>query len=330
MWKEILKGRGLIDPEKIKDALNFEREPRFAGSKGQIPKFYRHGEESEYANLTDSNLLDVEFEGREIRVKGDITVDGETISFTASQRLPKPLAAMSNLPYNLRPFQISSIDIPKKLLEDDKEGDFEYEIRQFIGDNLAEYFNGFFRYFEKDLKYEYPNFFRTSEGLRSGKEDDYGNVRYDRRSKQQSFKDVLRKPDSSNVREFNEVMSDAYKYIKALPVTKLKALIKRGIVKEIENPEEEYKYQVLKRNHMIDGMPIVLFFDEALWSGGEEYVFEVTDDQGTYDLNLYARFDFDDVNRSNITSKERQKLIDNAKKFMKMSPESIIEAILRS
>ena len=335
MWQEILKERGLIDPKKIKRALNLEKEPQFAGNQNQIPKFDPYGEEGEYANVTDSNLLDVEFENKTIRVKGDITVDGETIPFSAFQRLPKPFVAMSKLPYNLRQFQISSVDIPKKFLEGDEESNFKSGIRAFIGEELAYYFNGIFRYFEEDMDYEYKDFFRTSQGLKSGREDDYGDVRYDKRSKRESFKDVLRKPDSSNVKEFDEIMSKSWKefYI-ALPINEniVRGLVKRDLLSYDEKDLERNSipYHVTKKGENMDigGTRLTIYPTETFNSNDPKI--RIKDVEGEYDLSVYASFDRSiDKIRGEVSSAERQKVIDDYKAFKKMTGKQILDEIMR-
>ena len=85
MWQEILKARGLIDPKKLKQAMDLDKKPQFAGLGKRIPKEGRYSDDGEYADVTDNRILDVEFEKKAIRVKGDITVDGKTIPFSVSQ-----------------------------------------------------------------------------------------------------------------------------------------------------------------------------------------------------------------------------------------------------
>jgi len=346
MWKSILKARGLIDPQKLKQAMGLDknglwRNPQFAGLGKRIPKEGRYSDDGEYADVTANRILDIEFEKRDIRVKGDITVDGETIPFTASVRLPKPLAAMSKLPYDFRMFHVHSMEfrnnMPKEFLSEENDN-FQDGIENYIGEELADYFNSFFRYYEEDMDYEDKDFFRTSQGLRSGREDDYGDVRYDRRSKQDSFKDVLRKPDSSNVGEFKEVMSSDDHYTTALPVDKdgapnkaLKRLIEKGIVIEKEKPTEEYKYYVSEQNRkkVINGLPIHLYFSESMYGGGEEHFLEIEDNLGDYLLHFYAALDIFNESKNQYSSRERQEIIDAAKKFRKMSGKQILDEILR-
>ena len=78
MWQAILKARGLIDPKKLKQAMDLDKKPQFADLGKKIPKEGRYSDDGEYADVTDNRILDVEFEKKAIRVKGDITVDGKT------------------------------------------------------------------------------------------------------------------------------------------------------------------------------------------------------------------------------------------------------------
>lgn len=175
---ELKKGRGLIDPEKVRQRIMRFRQFGVLGKK--LPK--RVQGKIEYAKVEKADITALQFEDKEINVRGFIEWDGMQIKFEANQDLPKPLMGMKTLPTNLSKFDIDSI-MPKRL-EDNP------YIRDYIGFELADYFNHHFRYMNSD---DFPEkFFRTSGGLKSGKEDEDGEVRYDKRSKRNSFKDVLR------------------------------------------------------------------------------------------------------------------------------------------
>ena len=341
MWQNILKARGLIDPKKLKRAMDLDKKPQFAGLGKRIPKEGRYSDDGEYADVTDNRILDVEFEKKAIRVKGDITVDGKTIPFSASVGLPKPLAVMSKLPYNFRRFHVNSMEfrnnMPKEFLSEENDN-FQDGIESYIEEELAAYFNLWFRYFEEDVAYDtgYENkdFFRTSQGLKSGREDDYENVRYDRRSKRDSFKDVLRKPDSSNVREFVELIENRLEP-KVLPINEkiVRRLVEKGFFEYDESGLERntfpYTSTEKARDVEVYGVPINLHLDESFVEGDPSITIrEKPPSDLQYEASLYAYLNFP-VERRNTTSKERQKLIDAHKAFKRLSGKKILDEILR-
>ena len=342
MWQEILKERGLIDPKELKQALGLDKNPQFADLGKRIPKEGRYSDDGEYADVTANRLLDVEFEKRAIRVKGDITVDGKTIPFSASVGLPKPLAAMSKLPYNFRRFHVNSMEMPKEFLSEENDN-FQDGIERYIGEELAAYFNLWFRYFEEDAAkeygYEMKDFFRTSGGLKSGREDDYGNVRYDRRGKQDSFKDVLRKPDSSNVREFSELFENRLEP-KVLPINEkiVRRLVEKGFFEYDESALERntfpYTSTEKARDVEVDGVPINLLLDQSFDESDPSITIrEKPPSDLQYEASLYAYLNTPYSPhmppKGGTTSEERQKLIDSYKAFKKLTGKQILDEILR-
>tara|TARA_R100000388_G_scaffold23619_1_gene17982 strand:- start:4500 stop:5525 length:1026 start_codon:yes stop_codon:yes gene_type:complete len=340
MWKMILKVQPLLDARKLGDALGFIEAPI-----DLMYEFKRHmmkpslmilgekeGELNEEYEMTRIELNNFDAKGKKMVLEGEYTLEklGD-FTFQAIYTFDKNLVAMSSLPnLDRKNLTILTDDKFKRLTRNnsynvnrDFRGKIGYAVFSFLDgsfDNISEY----------DSEY-------VLTGPRLSRDKD---LERDKRGKQERFKEVLRKPDSSNVREFDEVMSSRYSdYTTALPVDKdgapnkaLKRLIEKGIVIEKEEPKEEYKYDVSEQNRemVIDGIPIQLYFDEGLYGGGEEHFLEIEDNLGEYPLYFYAQLDiFREPRKNQYSSRERQEIIDAAKKFRKMSGKQILDEILR-
>lgn len=345
MWQDILKVQPLLDTRKLRNALGFSEGPidlMYEYRRGIIDnKLMILGETEEEMNeeyeITKIQLNDISVEGKKMVVEGEYTLEklGD-FTFTATYLFDKPMVAMSSLPIqeisrpNHRKLSLKMDDKFRKLTKNNSYNineDFRGLIRQGVIGYLSDALDNIEEYASDYLP----------TGPRLSRDKD---LEGDKRGKQERFKEVLRKPDSSNVREFEEVMNSRYfEYTTALPVDKdgapnkaLKRLIERGIVIEKENPVEEYKYDVSEnhRKKMIDGIPIQLYFDEGLYGGGEEHFLEIEDKLGEYPLYFYAQLDiFTEPRKNQYSSKERQEIIDAAEKFRKMTGKQILDEILR-
>lgn len=331
----------LLDTRKLRDALGFSQGPidlmyEYRGYNAPVKSLMILGEtEEELAEeyeMTKIQLTDVNVEGKTMFIEGEYTLEklGD-FTFKAAYSFDRNLAAMSTLPrLNHNKLLIKTDDKFQKLTKNNSYSINE-NFRKLIKRGVFGYLSDAFDNIE-----EYAgDYMRTGPRLSRDK-----NLERDKRGKQERFKEVLRKPDSSNVREFDEVMSSrSSDYITALPVDKdgapnkaLKRLIEKGIVIEKEEPKEEYKYDVSEqsREMVIDGIPIRLYFDEGLYGGGEEHFLEIEDSLGEYPLYFYAQLDiFRGARKNQYSSRERQEIIDAAKKFRKMTGKKILDEILR-
>ena len=340
MWKRILKVQPLLDTRKLEEYLGVSRGPidlmyEYRGYNAPVKSLMilgeTEGEMNEEYEMTKIQLNDVNVEGKTMFIEGEYTLEklGD-FTFKAAYSFDRNLAAMSTLPrLNHNKLLISMDDKFRKLTKNNSYSVNE-SFRKLIKKGVFGYLSDGF-----DNVEEYAgDYLRTGPRLSRDKD-----LERDKRGKQERFKEVLRKPDSSNVREFDEVMSSEYfEYTKALPVDRdgapnkaLKRLIEKGIVIEKEEPKEEYKYEVSEQNRemVIDGIPIRLYFDESLHGGGEEHFLEIEDDLGEYTLHFYAQLDiFYGPRKNQYSSRERQEIIDAAKKFRKMSGKQILDEIL--
>lgn len=340
MWKGILKVQPLLDTRKLSDALGFIEAPidlmyefkRRMMKPSLMILGETEGELNEEYEITKIQLNNFDAKGKKMVLEGEYTLEklGD-FTFQAIYTFDKKLVAMSSLPnLDRKNLTILTDDKFKRLTRNNS-----YNVnRDFIGRIGYAVFSFLDGSFDNILEYD-SDYVLTGPRLSRDKD-----LESDKRGKQERFKEVLRKPDSSNLREFDEIMNSRfYEYTTALPVDKngapnnaLKRLIQKGIVIEKEEPVEEYKYEVSKQNRekVIDGIPIKLYFSESLYGGGEEHFLEIEDNLGEYLLYFYAQLDiFNEPEKNQYSSRERQEIIDAAKKFRKMSGKQILDEILR-
>tara|TARA_Y100000114_G_C11745180_1_gene321198 strand:+ start:754 stop:1773 length:1020 start_codon:yes stop_codon:yes gene_type:complete len=338
MWKGILKVQPLLDTSKLRDALGFIEAPidlmyefkRRMMKPSLMILGEKEGELNEEYEMTRIELNNFDAKGKKMVLEGEYTLEklGD-FTFQAIYTFDKNLVAMSSLPnLDRKNLTILTDDKFKKLTRNNSYN-INRDFRGKIGYAVFAFLEGSFDdIFEYDSEY-------VLTGPRLSRDKD---LERDKRGKQERFKEVLRKPDSSNLKEFDEVMNSGL-YTTALPVDKngapnkaLKRLIEKGIVIEKEEPKEEYKYEVSEQNRVkvIDGIPIRLYFSESLYGGGEEHFLEIEDNLGEYPLYFYAQLDiFNEPRKNQYSSRERQEIIDAAKKFSKMSGKQILDEILR-
>lgn len=328
-WEHILKVQPLLDTRKLRDYLGISQGPidlmyEFKRN-AYIPRLMILGETEEEGNeeyeMTKFQINDIDVESKELRIEGEYTLEklGD-FTFTTTYGFNKPLVAMSTLPRLNYVNLVLVMDDKFRKLTASNDYSTTKRFRDLIKEGVLGYLSDAF-----DNVEEYAgDWMRTGPRLSRDKD-----LKRDKRGKQERFKEVLRKPDSSNVREFSELIENSSEY-KVLPTNEkiVNQLVKRGFFEydESELERNTFPYRATKRakNIEVDGVPINLYFGESM---GEGDSITIKDNKGEYEASLYAYLDFP-WETGNTTSKERQRLIDANKAFQKMSGKQILNEIL--
>lgn len=329
-WENILKVQPLLDTRKLRDYLGISQGPLDLmyeyKRNGLEPRLMvlgkTEGERNKEYKMTKAQLTDLNVEGKKMFMEGEYTLEelGD-FTFKAVYTFDKKLVTMSTLPrLNDKKFSITMDDKFHKLTQNNDYGTNQRFRKQLINAVFGYLYDGF------DNVEEYAgDYLLTGPRLSRDK-----NLERDKRGKQERFKEVLRKPDSSNVREFSELVENRLEP-KVLPINEkiVRQLVEKGFFEYDESALERNDFPYTKtkkaKDFEFDGIPVNLYLDESLVEGDPSIT--IKDNEGEYKASLYAYFDFP-WERGTTTSKERQKLIDEYKAFQKMSGKQILNEIL--
>lgn len=327
----------LLDTRKLRDYLGISQGPidlmyqYRRGIYGPVKRLMvlgeTEGEMNEEYEMTKIQLTDVNVEGKTMFIEGEYTLEklGD-FTFTASYSFDRNLVAMSSLPHlNHNKLLIKTDDKFKKLTKNNTYRVNE-SFRKLIKHGVLGYLNDAF-----DNVEEYAgDYMRTGPRLSRDK-----NLESDKRGKQERFKEVLRKPDSSNARQFLEIMNKPYEeFYTVLPVDEeiVKKLVEKGLLDYDESAlgRNTFPYRVTKMGEDMDikGVSLSLYADESM--NENEPSIRIKDRDGEYNASFYASFDDRPIDkiRGEVSSAERQKVIDDYKAFKKMTGKQILDEIL--